>query len=91
MTIYLWLQQQCTQFEMAIEYRRSNNALTHFLGECETTRIVSTDCIKAFIELQAKLRTRESKLAGYLKMDQLNSIDAYTTSPAESNNKAITH
>ena len=47
--------------------------------------------MKAIIELQGKLRTREHELAAYQRMNRKNTMDACTTSPAEANNFCIKH
>ena len=88
---YLWLQFQCTDVETQAEYNRSHNELTKFLGEEETLSVLSSECMKAIIELQGKLRTREHKLAAYQRMNRKNTMDACTTSPAEANNFCIKH
>ena len=91
MTLYLWLQFQCTQIETAVEYRRSHNELTRFLGYKKTKDVLSTECIKAVVTLQNSLRTRESKLAGYQRNDRKCCMEACTTSPAECWNWVTKH
>ena len=70
---------------------RSHNELSMFLGSPETKKVLSTECVLAVIQLQNSLRSRESKLAAYQRMTRKNTMDACTTSPAESNNYSIKH
>jgi hypothetical protein len=89
--IYLWLMSQCTECETKFEYDRSQQELTKFLNLEKTILELGSECINAVINLKENLRSREFKLANYIRMEMRNCMDACTTSPVESNNNAIKH
>ena len=91
MVIFSWLLGQCTDCETKNEYDRSCQELSRFLTVKETNDILHDDCIHAIAELQDNLRSKESKLAGYWRKGIKNCKDTCTTSPVESNNRAVKH
>ena len=84
--MYRWLQQQSTYVESKNEYDRSYELLLEFLSRKETVDDLGEECIAAVKKLQSQLRTKEFKLANYLRFQIRNSNDASTTSPVESAN-----
>ena len=89
--IYEWFISQCTDCRSKLEYNRSHIDLTSFLGCGDTKDAIGTKCIQAVIELQMSLKSKESKLAGYIRKDIKCSMDAPTTSPSESQNNFTKH
>ena len=87
----MWLLSQCTDCETKQEYDRSHTELTKFLQREHVQGALSQECIAAVTSLQDNLKTKEYKLAGYIRMDRMNCMDACTTSPVEGNNNAIKH
>ena len=53
--------------------------------------VLSNDCKNAIIALQESLKTKEYKLAGYVRHAIKDCMDACTTSPVESNNNTVKH
>jgi hypothetical protein len=91
MVIFLWFLSQCNDCETKEEYDRSHKDLSKFLNRKATRSALSRDCILAIRSLQAKLKSKEFKLAGYLRMDIKDCLDAMTTSPVEGNNRVVKH
>ena len=56
-----------------------------------TFKALGSDCINGFLALKESLKSKESKLAGYVRHELTNCMDACTTSPVESNNNALKH
>ena len=83
--------QMSTDCETKEEYDRSHADLKVFLSLKETRDALSDACINAMIKLQDNLRSKEYKLAGYLRLHIPNTMDAVTTSPVESNNNSVKH
>ena len=77
--------------ETPMEYRRTHNELTRFLNLGTTVTVLEMECIKSITELQMNLKSKESKLAAYQRFDLKCSMEACTTSPAESMNHSIKH
>ena len=77
--------------ETPMEYRRTHNELTRFLNLGTTVTVLGMECIKSITELQMNLKSKESKLAAYQRFDLKCSMEACTTSPAESMNHSIKH
>ena len=91
LTIYYWLQQTCMSCETPMEYRQTHNELTRFLNLGTTVTVLGMECIKSITEPQMNLKSKESKLAAYQRFDLKCSMEACTTSPAESMNHSIKH
>ncbi|KAL7543722.1 hypothetical protein ACHAXR_013004 [Thalassiosira sp. AJA248-18] len=89
--IYQWLQSTCTDCESKEEYDRSNTELTRFLRKESTVDALGSECINAIVAFHENLKSKESKLAGYIRKEVMNCMDACTTSPVESNNNALKH
>ena len=53
--------------------------------------MLGDECVNAITKLQDNLRSKESKLAGYMRKNITNSMDACTTSPVEANNNTLKH
>ena len=90
-TIYTWLQRQCSQVESEEEYKKSVSEFFDFLNDRATVRDLSEKCREMAVELQEIMKTKESKLANYKRMEIRNCMDAMTTSPVESCNSALKH
>ena len=67
------------------------NKITRFLNLKEPSNAIGRECVKAMVELQLSLKSKESKLAGYRRINWKCSMDACTTSPAESTNNLVKH
>lgn len=80
-----------TQVEDKMEYDESMDDLEKFVTLPQITKVLSKECINAILDLAGSLRSKEHKLAGYLRQDIKDCLDACTTSPVESNNNAIKH
>jgi len=65
--------------------------LSQFIYLPEVVGVLGEDCINVVISLQENLRSKEAKLAGYMRTDIKNCMDACTTSPVEGNNRVIKH
>jgi len=89
--IFTWLLSQSTDCTTKEEYDRSHEELSQFLYLPEVVGVLGEDCINAVISLQENLRSKESKLAGYMRNDIKSCMDACTTSPVEGNNRVIKH
>ena len=76
--------------ETPLEYRQTHNELTRFLNLEETVRL-GMKCIKSITEIQMNLKSKESKLTSYQRFDMKCSMEACTTSLAESMNNSIKH
>ena len=69
----------------------SHEELSQFIYLPEVVGVLGEDCINAVISLQENLRSKESKLAGYMRTDIKSCMDACTTSPVDGNNRVIKH
>ena len=89
--LYNWLASFSRECETDVEYRRSHNELTRFLSRPDTMSILKRHCVQSVMELQSNLASKQAKLAGHIRADRKCSMDASTTSPAESQNHSIKH
>jgi hypothetical protein len=89
--IFLWFLSQSNDCETKEEYDRSHKELIKFLSLNETMKVLGDKCVNAITNLQDNLRSKEYKLAGYMRLNITNCMDACTTSPVESNNNTLKH
>jgi len=79
--IFTWLLSQSTDCTTKEEYDRSHEELSQFLYLPEVVGVLGEDCINAVISLQENLRSKESKLAGYMRNDIKSCMDATHVPP----------
>ena len=89
--IFIWFVNQSTDCGTKEEYDRSHKELTKFLNLDESMSVLGDDCVNSITKLQDNLQSKEYKLAGYMRLNITNCMDACTTSPVESNNNTIKH
>ena len=70
------------EFSVKLVYGLASMAATN-------TMAVNINRINFVIKLQESLNSRGNKLAGYIRHDIKNCVDASTTSPIESNNSTV--
>ena len=78
-----------TNCESKVEYDFIYNELLVFLKRNETLSVLGQDCINGVRSLLLNRKTKERKLAGYMRNLIKNSKDAKTTSPVEGHNRQV--
>ena len=73
------------------EYDRYHAELSIFLGLKTTKSMLTRDCINAIKQMKRELRSRENKLAGYVRHCMKSHMLAMTTSPVEGQNVHLRH
>ena len=91
LVVYNWIVSQTSNCQTRLEYGKSHEELSQFLSRNGTKSALGTKCIQSMMELQMSLKTKESKLAGYLRQDIKCSMEACTTSPSECQNRFTKH
>ena len=73
------------------EYQRYHAELTVFLNKPATKRAIGSKGVNAIKKMKRELRSKEHKLAGYIRHGIKSNMLAMTTSPAECHNHHIRH
>ncbi len=87
--IFSWFQQQCNYVETKTECYKSIEEFKNFMNHRKIICDISIECRNSFIMLQGVLKSKEDKIGHYWQMKIRNCMDAMTTSPVESCNKAL--
>ena len=73
------------------EYHRYHTELRVFLNKTATKRAIGSKGVNAIKKMKRELRSKEHKLAGYIRHGIKSNMLAMTTSPAECHNHHIRH
>ena len=89
--IFRWIRATCIDCETKEEYEHYFASLVNFMQKETTHKSVGKKCVQATLSFIQLLQSKEDKFAGYLRKNIKRCFDAKTTSPLESNNRAIKH
>ena len=87
--IFCWIRATCVDCETKEEYGYYFDSLTQFMNRETTQKAISQRCVSEVMSFIKTLQSKENKYAGYLRLNLKRCLDAKTTSPVESNNRAI--